>query len=125
MYEGGCLCGNIRFRAAGAPDFPHLCSCPHCQRLSGAPVMSWVDFPMDGFEWTGPGGEPTWFDTFPGETKRGFCPKCGSSVAAEDYGDAIVGVTMMSLDNHDGLEPERQSFRENAVPWLAPIQPRS
>ncbi|MGY1982397.1 GFA family protein [Nocardia gipuzkoensis] len=38
--NGGCLCGNIRFSATGDPDFPHLCSCEHCQRLSGAPVMS-------------------------------------------------------------------------------------
>lgn len=55
--HGGCLCGNIRFSATGDPDFPHLCSCAHCQRLSGAPVMSWVSLPDNGFEWTGPGGE--------------------------------------------------------------------
>ncbi|MGW5917871.1 GFA family protein [Nocardia fluminea] len=55
--NGGCLCGNIRFSATGDPDFPDLCSCEHCQRLSGAPVMSWVSFPEEDFAWTGPGGE--------------------------------------------------------------------
>ncbi|MBB5915682.1 hypothetical protein BJY24_004594 [Nocardia transvalensis] len=30
--NGGCLCGNIRFSATGDPDFPHLCSCEHCQK---------------------------------------------------------------------------------------------
>ncbi|MFF2555202.1 GFA family protein [Nocardia sp. NPDC058058] len=118
MQSGGCLCGNIRYRAAGELSFPHLCSCPHCQRLSGAPVMSWVDFPRDGFEWTGPGGEPIWYNTFP-DSQRGFCGVCGSSVAAQDDSDAeLVGVTMMSLDDHSALVPERQSFRPNAVSWL-------
>ncbi|WTZ55065.1 GFA family protein [Nocardia sp. NBC_01388] len=117
QVDGGCLCGNIRFSATGAPDFPHLCSCEHCQRLSGAPVMSWVSFPSEGFEWTGPGGEPTWFETFP-QICRGFCPSCGSTMASKGDEEGLVGVTMMSLDDHTSLVPERQSFRPNAVPWL-------
>ncbi|MEU2258433.1 GFA family protein [Nocardia xishanensis] len=118
MRSGGCLCGNIRYQASGNLTFPHLCSCGHCQRLSGSPVMSWVDFPREGFEWSGPGGEPVWYNTFP-DSQRGFCGICGSSVAAQDDGDAeLVGVTMMSLDDHSDLTPERQSFRPNAVPWL-------
>ncbi|WP_281005612.1 hypothetical protein [Nocardia vinacea] len=33
----------------------------------------------------------------------------------------LVGVTLVSLDDHSGLIPERQSFKDNAVPWLAPL----
>uniref|UniRef100_UPI0035B55A07 hypothetical protein n=1 Tax=Nocardia kruczakiae TaxID=261477 RepID=UPI0035B55A07 len=44
--------------------------------------MSWVSFPEEGFAWTGTGGEPTWFETFQ-QICRGFCPKCGSSVASK------------------------------------------
>ncbi|MEU4345669.1 hypothetical protein AB0H00_31205 [Nocardia sp. NPDC023852] len=86
------------------------------------PVMSWVDFPRDGFEWTGPGGEPVWYNTFP-DSQRGFC---GSSVAAQDDGDAeLVGVTMMSLDDHSALVPVHQSFKDNAVTWLSVIETAS
>lgn len=83
--------------------------------------MAWVDFPLDGFEWTGPAGEPQWHATFP-TTKRGFCGVCGSTVAAIDNGDDKMGVTMMSLDDHSGLVPEHQSFKDNAVPWLPVIE---
>jgi len=123
MYEGGCQCERIRYRATGNPDFPHLCSCPHCQKLGGGPVMAWVDFPAAGFEWTGPGGEPQWWATFP-TTKRGFCPACGTTLAAIDTeGDLthMVGVTIMSLDNPGAFVPEHQSFRDNAVSWLPVI----
>lgn len=120
MRAGGCFCGAIRYEADGPPDFPHLCSCPHCQRLSGGPVMAWVDLPLDGFRWTGSEGEPTWFHTFP-DSKRGFCSTCGANVCAVDVDADTVCVTMMSLDEHTDLVPERQSFSDDAVPWLPPL----
>lgn len=120
MRTGGCHCGSIRYEAEGQPDFPHLCSCPHCQRLAGGPVMAWVNLPLDGFRWTGGGGEPTWFYTFP-DSKRGFCGVCGSNVCAVDDDSDAVCVTMMSLDDHRDLVPESQSFSEDAVPWLPPL----
>lgn len=100
--NGGCVCGNIRFSATGEPDFPHLCSCPHCQRLSGAPVMAW----------------PT--ETHPA-IERGFCPACGASVASRGDVPGNVGVTIFALDDHSELVPEHQSFKDNAVPWMAPL----
>lgn len=120
---GGCLCGNIRFTVTGAPDYPHVCSCEHCQKRAGGPMQSWVSFPMSGLAWTGEGGEPTWFDTFPEVTTRGFCPVCGSHVAAIDYGDAMIGINMTALDDQTGqdLLPVNQSFRDNAVTWLPQV----
>ncbi|WP_324605330.1 GFA family protein [Streptomyces sp. NRRL S-237] len=62
--------------------WPHTCACRDCQKLGGTPVMWRVGFAR--VSWTGEGGEPTWYETFPGEAKRGFCPTCGSRVAAID-----------------------------------------
>lgn len=114
---GGCLCGKIRYAATGPIDFPHVCSCGHCQRLSGGPMQAWVDVPLEGFSWTGPGGEPIWYNTFP-TTKRGFCPTCGSSVSAYDDGGEAMGLTMMSLDDHGTITPTSQSFKQDGVSWL-------
>ncbi|MGW5383958.1 GFA family protein [Nocardia sp. NPDC003963] len=124
MYEGGCRCGRIRYRAESAEIWPHLCSCLDCQSLSGGPVMAWVGFPANAFTWTGDGGEPTWFYTFPG-IGRGFCSTCGSTLASKGDVEGEVGVTIMSLDNHTALIPEHQSFTADAVPWLPPIVNRS
>lgn len=120
---GGCLCGKIRFSVTGTPDYPHVCSCLHCQKRAGGPMQSWVGFPLDGLSWTGEGGEPTWYDTFPGQTKRGFCPVCGSHLAAFDYGDTTIGINLSALDDQDGddLVPVNQSFRGDAVAWLPQV----
>ncbi|MFE7798678.1 GFA family protein [Nocardia sp. NPDC057440] len=121
MKQGGCLCGQIRYRSDAEPGWPHLCSCPHCQRLGGCPVMAWVDFPTAKFEWIGPGGEPRWYKSWP-TTSRGFCPACGSTVAAIDDDGDLMGVTMMSLDDHTALRPVHQSFKHNAVVWLPVVE---
>ncbi|MFK0264736.1 GFA family protein [Streptomyces angustmyceticus] len=65
LRSGGCLCRRIRFTVTGSPDSPQTCSCTHCQRLSGGPMMSWVSFPLDGLVWTGDGGEPAWYYPWP------------------------------------------------------------
>jgi hypothetical protein len=120
---GRCLCGKIRFFVIGEPDYPHVCSCTHCQQRAGGPMQSWVSFPLAGLRWTGKGGEPTWYDTFKNETKRGFCPTCGSHLAAFDYGDTAIGINLSALDDSDDrrLVPVNQSFRSDAVTWLPQV----
>jgi hypothetical protein len=83
----------------------------------------WAAFPLQGFAWTGEGGEPTWYDTFPGKTERGFCPTRGTHIVAFDYGDTWMGVNIPALDQPDtaGLVPVNQSFRGDAVSWLEQV----
>jgi hypothetical protein len=116
-YGGGCLCGQIRYEATGAPDFPHLCSCRMCQTWSGAPTVAWVGFPRGSLTWTGPGGAPRMYRS--SETaERGFCPSCGGTLCAvEDGADAIV-MTIASLDEPDRIVPGPQhSYRDAAPTW--------
>ncbi len=55
-YEGGCLCGAVRFAARGPVANPHTCSCRMCRRHTGALTAAWVEFPRDAVAWTGPAG---------------------------------------------------------------------
>ncbi|WP_018351955.1 GFA family protein [Longispora albida] len=123
LRAGGCLCGRIRFTVSGEADYPHACSCGHCQRRAGGPLQTWVSFPLASLVWTGEDGEPSWFDTFEAKTRRGFCRTCGSSVAAWDYGNAWIGINIPALDDASDprLTPVNQSFRSNAVPWLPAV----
>ncbi|MFF1459367.1 GFA family protein [Streptomyces sp. NPDC058330] len=117
---GGCLCGKIRYSANSRPFYPHVCSCPHCRKLSGGPMMAFVGLPLSGFAWDGPGGEPTWYATSPG-AGRGFCGDCGSRVCALDDGSDAVFVTVMSLDDDGVFVPRNQHFRDDAVSWLPQV----
>ncbi|WP_263981498.1 GFA family protein [Streptomyces naphthomycinicus] len=83
--------------------------------------MWWVGF--ETVTWTGEGGEPTWYETFEGEAKRGFCPTCGSRLAAIDNDIPEVGINVTALDDTNGpdLVPIHASFHDNAVHWISPL----
>lgn len=82
-YEGGCLCGKIRFIATGPAAKPHTCSCKMCQRHTGALTAAWVEFPRESVEWIGEGGVPATWRSSDGSS-RAFCSTCGSSMGAID-----------------------------------------
>jgi hypothetical protein len=44
QFEGGCLCGAVRFVATGQPKGVYWCHCQSCRKHSGAPVSVFVAF---------------------------------------------------------------------------------
>ncbi|MFF8882103.1 GFA family protein [Streptomyces flaveolus] len=118
LRTGCCQCGNVAYEVTGTPDDPHLCSCEHCTLLSGSPAMAWVGFRRETLIWTGPGGEPTWYSTWP-TLHRGFCPRCGTHLVSVAEDSEMIMVTAFSLSEQSGLDPVGHSFREASVPWMA------
>ena len=117
VYEGGCLCGQIRFRATGPVGWPHTCSCRMCQRHSGALTLAWAEFPRDRVHWTGPGGAPaTWRSS--DKSSRAFCPTCGSTLGAIDDGP-VVALVIGSFDtpNRQALAPVGHSYVSRRPRW--------
>jgi hypothetical protein len=125
VRSGKCLCKRHRFTVSGTPHDGHICPCRHCQRRSGAPLQWWVSFPTTTLVWVS-GGDLTWYDTYAGKTKRGFCGTCGSHLLSVDYGDdELVGVLVVALDepNDPLLFPDAHNLRHlrEAAPWLGAL----
>ncbi|WP_443147298.1 GFA family protein [Photobacterium sp. MCCC 1A19761] len=116
-YQGGCLCGNIRFTATGAPRNPHTCSCKMCQRHSGALTQAWVEFDQDQVTWDGPGGQPkTWRSSE--VSSRNFCDICGSTLGAIDDAPAIALVLgVFDSPNRKELRPLAHSYVSKKPKW--------
>src|SRR5260370_3862109 len=74
QFEGGCLCGAVRFVAIGQPKGVYWCHCQSCRKHSGAPASVFVAFEHTRYTITK--GEITKFDSSPGRTTRGFCARC-------------------------------------------------
>ena len=119
VFEGGCLCGSIRFRAKGPALKPHTCSCKMCQRHTGAPTAAWVEFPADDVVWTGEGGRPRTYRSSD-FSSRAFCPVCGGSIGAIDD-KPIVALLVGSFDkpNSKALAPKYHSYRATRPKWWA------
>lgn len=116
-YDGGCLCGAIRFSARAPAASPHTCSCSMCQRHSGALTLAWVEFPADAVSWTGPGGVPaTWRSS--DVSSRAFCPACGSTLGAIDD-DPVIALALGVFDTPgaDALRPVAHSYTDGQPDW--------
>ena len=91
VFEGGCYCGAIRYRAEGEPILEGQCHCRECQYISGGEPNAFIALPSDGLTYTQ--GNPAAFtrSDVPNPVTRRFCPTCGTSLATE-----IPGVWSLS-----------------------------
>lgn len=72
--SGGCLCGRIRFEAAGQPLWVAYCHCRSCRHQTASPVTLFAGFPPGKVRFT---VSPAVHASSPG-VERGFCGDCGT-----------------------------------------------
>jgi hypothetical protein len=115
-YEGGCLCGGIRYRATADPVRGVMCHCPQCRKMSGAPALTFVHFPLKSFTWLK--GEPQRFQSSK-HAQRGFCPTCGSTLTMHEavLADRML-VTIGSLDEPGRVHIDDHVWTKDRVPWF-------
>jgi len=116
IAEGGCLCGQVRYRADAAPTLSMICHCRSCRRASGAPAVAWVTFATDAFALTA--GEPRRFASSD-PVRWGFCAACGTSLTYEHAArPGEIDVTTASLDDPDAFPPTYHAQLADDVAWL-------
>jgi hypothetical protein len=116
QFEGGCLCGAVRFVAAGQPDSVAWCHCQSCRRHSGAPVSVFVAYQPSAYTVTK--GEITKFNSSPGRL-RGFCARCGSTLTCEsDRPSSETHFHVGAFDDAAQFRPTRHIFPAERLPWL-------
>jgi hypothetical protein len=114
--EGGCLCGQIRFRVTATPLDSGYCHCRMCQKNSGAPAVAWVTFPAAGFSWTA--GHPSVFASS-ARARREFCAVCGSyMVFRSDDAPSEVSVNTASFDDPGAFPPKMHIYTDSRIPWF-------
>ena len=112
---GGCLCGTIRYRAAGELWVAH-CHCESCRRATGAPLTTYAGFAAADFAWTA--GEPVAYASSPGAV-RTFCGRCGTSLTYQgERWPGEMHVLVATLDRPEAVTPQGEAFAEERLPWL-------
>ena len=117
QFEGGCLCGAVRFVGTGQPKGIYFCHCHSCRKHTGAPVAAYVAFEREAY--TVMKGEITKFDSTPGKSRRGFCARCGSTLTCESLQyPALTHFHVGAFDQAAQLKPTGHYFGEERLPWL-------
>ena len=116
VFEGGCLCGAVRYRATARPLRCMICHCADCRKHSGAPCLSFVHFSVKAFTWQGV--EPKRYRSSR-YAERGFCPECGSTLSMHEevLGDRVQ-VTLGSLDTPEMVDVDDHVWTGSRIPWF-------
>ena len=118
--NGGCACGEIRYRLTSPPMFVHCCHCLNCQRQTGSAFV--INMLIETSRVVLLNGSPTAV-TVPrdeGRLHRIFrCPKCQIAVWSEYSGRSeILFVRAGSLDEPASVSPDVHIYTRSRLPWV-------
>jgi hypothetical protein len=116
IYRGGCLCGALRYEAAGSPATPCFCHCRSCRLAAGAPMVPWATFTRRQFRITH--GTLSERRSSAG-VWRGFCAHCGSALTYRNEArETEIDVTLATLDEPAAIAPQMHLWVAEKLPWL-------
>jgi hypothetical protein len=117
--EGGCACGEVRYRLASDPLFVHCCHCLNCQRQTGSAFVINLLIEADRMELSA--GEPVRVDVprDDGSTQQIFrCPRCQVAVFSLYGRPHVRFVRGGTLDDPTGIEPDVHIYTKSKVSWV-------
>jgi hypothetical protein len=117
--EGGCACGEIRYRLTSEPLFVHCCHCLDCQRQTGSAFVINVLIEADRVELLA--GEPERVDVPRGRSgkQRIFrCPTCQIAVFSLYTSQRVRFVRAGTLDDPSAIEPDVHIYTRSKLPWV-------
>ena len=109
VFEGGCYCGGIRYKAQGEPILEGQCHCRECQYITGGEPNAFIALPLSGFEYAK--GAPSSYTRTDVENAvtRKFCPTCGTAIGSEIPG-GIMAVKVGTMDDSSLFFPKVAIF---------------
>lgn len=118
--EGGCYCGQIKYRAEADPEKVEICHCSDCQTLSGSAYRTAVPVDADSFKLLC--GTPSLYQKTAEDGSirlQAFCPDCGSPLySAPPAGEkGYFGIRVGTTRQRDRLIPKHQYWFRSAQSW--------
>jgi hypothetical protein len=120
-FDGGCLCGAVRYASFGPALFMGNCYCADCRRESGTGHITAVAVPDPTLSITGDTADFT-KKSDSGQTIRNtFCPVCATTVCTHPSG--LPGLALIragTLDDPTAVAPQINMYVACAPAWDRP-----
>jgi hypothetical protein len=118
MFEGGCLCGAVRYACAGEPAMSGHCHCIDCRRSSGSGHSSHMAVPKETVTLSGRLSEYAAPADSGNMVTRAFCPTCGAPVFSTNTAmPELIFLRASSLDDLEVFQPQMVVFASRAPSW--------
>jgi hypothetical protein len=119
VVEGGCACGEVRYRLVSEPLFVHCCHCANCQRQTGSAFVINALIEADRLEVVR--GEPRQvpLPRGDGSVQRVWrCPACAVALFSEYGRNDVRFVRAGTLDEPSAVQPDVHIFTRSKLPWV-------
>jgi hypothetical protein len=118
--EGGCACGAVRYRLAGAPMFVHCCHCRDCQRQTGSAFVINALIETERVALLTGDLSSIAMPTDSGRPHRIFrCASCQTAMWSEYGGIAALRfVRVGTLDDPASIPPDVHIYVRSRLPWV-------
>jgi hypothetical protein len=117
--EGGCSCGEVRYRLASDPLFVHCCHCLNCQRQTGSAFVINLLIETERVELLAGEPQPVDVPRDDGSTQTIFrCPSCRIAVFSQYGHPGFRFIRAGTLDDPSGVAPDVHIFTRSKVPWV-------
>jgi hypothetical protein len=119
VREGGCACGEVRYRLTAEPLVVHCCHCLNCQRQTGSAFVVNVLIEAERVELAA--GEPQPVDVPRGNSSKQRiwrCPSCQVAVYSKYTSGKLRFVRAGTLDDPTSVEPDVHIYTRSKVPWV-------
>jgi hypothetical protein len=114
VYQGGCLCGAIRYQAMAEPVRITICHCTFCQRLTGSAYLVEPIFrrPDVIFRGAPPSRYEHRSDSSQMRVTISFCGHCGTTVCLElERFPDVIGLCGGTFDDPNWFERDKDNCR--------------
>ena len=117
--EGGCACGEVRYRLASEPLFVHCCHCLNCQRQTGSAFVVNVLIETDRVELLAGEPQPISVARSGGKKQKIWrCPTCQVAVFSQYTSPRARFVRAGTLDDPASVAPDVHIFARSKLPWV-------
>ena len=118
--EGGCSCGEVRYRLTSEPLFTHCCHCLNCQRQTGSAFVVNLLIEAGCVEALSGEPRPVELPRDDGSTQRIFrCPTCQIAVFSQYSRRDVYFVRGGTLDVPSAVTPDVHIFTRSKLGWVA------
>ena len=117
--EGGCSCGEVRYRLTDEPLFVHCCHCLNCQRQTGSAFVINLLIESDRVEVVSGTPQPVEVPRDDGSTQRIYrCPICQVAVFSNYGHPGFRFVRAGTLDDPSSVAPDVHIFTRSKLGWV-------
>ena len=117
IYNGSCLCGEVRFELHGDFELFYLCHCSYCRKDSGSAHAANLFSTTAKLEWISGEDKVKTFNLQATHHVKSFCSNCGSAVPNVNAEENILTVPAGSLDSKLALQPNAHIFVSSRADW--------